>query len=146
MGGKRVPRRSRRMKSVPSRAVRAGQWKPGIEPGSNRGPGCPGLCGRQGTGVPGSVRLTKGLPMGGAVKSGLGKRIGIVTDSDSCPTLCCLVLTGEQQDRKGNGYGHCGQQIPTALDYIFCHQTHVIPPPAPFRFSVLGGGGITTRN
>ena len=61
----RVPRRSRRMKSVPSRAVRAGQWEPGIEPGSNRGPGCPGLCGRQGTGVPGPVRLTNGLPMGG---------------------------------------------------------------------------------
>ena len=51
-----------------SRAVGAG-----LEPGGNRGPGCPGLCGRQGTGAPGSVRLTKGLPRGGAVKSGLGK-------------------------------------------------------------------------
>jgi len=50
------------MKSVSSRAVRAGQWKPGIEPGGNRGPGCPGLRKRQGTGVPGSVRLTKGCP------------------------------------------------------------------------------------
>ena len=41
---------------------RAGQWKPGIEPGGNRGPGCPGLRKRQGTGVPGSVRLTMGCP------------------------------------------------------------------------------------
>ena len=62
MGNKRVPRRSRRMNSMSSRAVKAGQWEPGIESGGNRGPGCPGLCERQGTGVPGSVRLTKGCP------------------------------------------------------------------------------------
>ena len=42
---------------------------------------------------------------------------------------------------EGNGFGHCGQQIPTVLDYVRCHQTPVIPPPPPFRFSVLGGGG-----
>ena len=36
----------------------------GVEPGGNRGPGCPGLCGRQGTWLPVPVRLTKGLPMG----------------------------------------------------------------------------------
>ena len=60
---KRVLRRSPPDEfSVSSRAVRAGQWEPGIEPGGNRGPGCPGLCKRQGTGVPGSVRLTKGCP------------------------------------------------------------------------------------
>ena len=132
MGNKGVPRRSRRMKSVSSRAVGVGR--------------------QQGTGVPGPVQATGdrgarvcaadyGLPMAGAVKSGLGKRIGIVTDSDSCPTLCCLVLTGEQQDREGNGYGHCGQQIPTALDYIFCHQTRVIPPPTPLPILGSGWGG-----
>ena len=38
--------------------------EPGVEPGGNRGPGCPGLRKRQGTGVPGSVRLTKGCPWG----------------------------------------------------------------------------------
>ena len=63
--------------------------KPGAEPGGDRGPGCPGLCG-----------LTTGLPVGGAVTSGLGKIIGICTDSDTCPTLCCLVLT-ELSSRTG---------------------------------------------
>ena len=38
--------------------------EPGVEPGGNRGPRCPGLCERRGTGVPGSVRLITGLPMG----------------------------------------------------------------------------------
>ena len=32
------------------------------ESGGNKGPWCPGLCERQGTGVPGSARLTKGCP------------------------------------------------------------------------------------
>ena len=131
MGGKRVPRRSHRMMLVPSRALSRALMV------SKGGP-----LGRRATGDRGARACACcRAAQGGRCEDRLRQEIGIVTDNDSCPTLCCLVLT-DAAGQKGNGYGHCGQQIPTALDYISCHQTHVIPPPPPpFRFSVLGGGG-----
>ena len=116
--------------------------EPGIEPGR----------GQQGTGVLGPVQATGdrgarvcaadyGLPMAGAVKSGLGKRIGIVTDSDSCPTLCCLVLTGEHQDRRKWLWTLWPANSNSAGLHFLSSNTCYPPPPPPFRFSVLGGGG-----
>ena len=101
----------------------------------------PGPVQRQGTGMPGPGRLTTGLPMGGAVKSGLGKIIGIVTDSDSCPTLRCLVLTGSSRTEKEMAMDTVVSKFLQRWT-IFAATKHLLsPPPPPFRFSVLGEGG-----
>ena len=94
--------------------------------------------------MPGSVWLITGLPMGGAVKSGLGKRIGIVTDSDSCPTLCCLVLTGSSRTEKEMAMDTVASKFQQRWT-IFPVIKHMLSPPHPpsdSRFWV--GGGITT--
>ena len=71
-----------------------------------------------------------GLPMGGAVRSGLGKIIGIVTDSDSCPTLCCLVLTGSNRTEKEMALDTVVSKFLQRWT-IFAATKHLLSPPHP---------------
>ena len=62
------------------------------------------------------------------MKSGLGKQIGIVTDSDSCPTLCCLML--KQQDRKEMALDTVVSKFLQRWT-IFAATKHLLYPPHP---------------
>ena len=80
-------------------------------------------------------RVARAAHVRGAVRKGSKENRDT---SDSCPTLCCLVLTDKQQDRRkwlwtpwsANSY---------SAGLICCHQTPVIHPPPPFRAD-LGWG------
>ena len=74
--------------------------------------------------------------MAGAVKSGLGKRIGIVTDSDSCPTLCCLVLTGSSRTEKEMAMDTVVSKFLQRWT-IFAATKHLLSPP-PTPLPILG--------
>ena len=79
------------------------------------------------------------------MKSGLGKRIGIVTDSDSCPTLCYLVLTGSSRTEKEMALDTVVSKFLQCWTTFAATKHLLSPPPTPFPIlgSRLGGHNNT---